>query len=271
MDTSISVYADLSWRQRLSIVLNLTWSDIVARYGGGILGMAWLILSPLMFFLVAYIVFGHGLGVSWTSDQLPKSHRFGAPFFLAYSCHILLSDGVSQSLSAFKRLRGIVRVSSLPTPLVFISGFLTSQTRGLATLLIAIIYSVCLRVPSVDEALIGLMAVLLVMFFVASASSVLSSFAIFIPDLQFVMPTLLRIIFYATPIVYPLSFLPENLQRIEMLNPMTVLVETLRRPLLFGQEVPWQGLLIVFIASAALMALGYFVFHRINRFLHDLI
>lgn len=271
METSISVYSELSWRQRLSIVFNLTWSDIVGRYGKGLLGVAWLFISPLIFFVMAYIVFGRGLGFSWSADHLPKNHRFGGPFFLAYSCHILLSDGIVQSLSAFKRQRGIMRISTLPTPLVFISGFLTSQARGLVTLLLAITYSLFLRMPSFEEALVSLMAVVLVMFFVASASSLFSSFAIFVPDLQFIMPTFLRIIFYATPIVYPLSILPENLQHLVMLNPMAVLVEMLRRPLLFGQEVPWTGIGFVFLTSIALMLLGYFVFHRINKFLHDLI
>ena len=90
-------------------------------------------------------------------------------------------------------------------------------------------------------------------------------------DVKHVIPFLVQLWLFVTPIIYPMSFLPADYRRIAALNPMTGIVEGLRASLL-GVGTPDWGLIGVSgVASVALFVLGMLYFHGAERRFADVV
>jgi lipopolysaccharide transport system permease protein len=89
--------------------------------------------------------------------------------------------------------------------------------------------------------------------------------------MRFVVPLLTQVWMYATPIVYPVSVVPESLQPIYFLNPMAGIIDGYRRALILGQQPRLEPLLVGAFVSFALLLFGYVVFKRAEPFFADLI
>jgi len=85
------------------------------------------------------------------------------------------------------------------------------------------------------------------------------------------MRLLLRIMFYATPITYPLSMVPEPWQGWMWLNPLTAMVELLRAPLVFGVMPPITLLIGFPLVCLALLLLAGWIFSRVKGVISDVV
>jgi lipopolysaccharide transport system permease protein len=114
-------------------------------------------------------------------------------------------------------------------------------------------------------------ALALCSFFLCGLSLLLAALGPFIGDISDAMRLLLRIMFYATPITYPLSMVPEAWQGWMWLNPLTAMVEVLRAPLVFG-VMPQPALLMGFpLACLALFLLASWIFSRVKGVISDVV
>jgi lipopolysaccharide transport system permease protein len=103
-----------------------------------------------------------------------------------------------------------------------------------------------------------------VVFFAAAVN-------VFYRDVRFVVPLALQLWLYATPIIYPLSAVPEWLRPYYMLNPMAVLIDSYRRLLLLGQLPDWLHLVEGSAIALVVFCGGYLYFKRNEKHFADLI
>ena len=90
-------------------------------------------------------------------------------------------------------------------------------------------------------------------------------------DIRFVVPLGLQLWMFATPIIYPVTMVPERLHAIYMLNPMAVLIESYRRVVLHGQSPPALYLITAGVIAVALFLIGYVYFRRSEDTFADII
>ena len=98
---------------------------------------------------------------------------------------------------------------------------------------------------------------------------ILGIFNVFIRDIAQVVPIILQIMFWFTPIVYPLSIIPESYRHYLYFNPMYPLVKAYQNVLVFGTAPDTTLILIVTLFSAGLLLLGFFLFMRANEEMAD--
>ena len=99
----------------------------------------------------------------------------------------------------------------------------------------------------------------------------LSAVGVYLRDLIQVIGPVLTLIFYATPICYPESALPENLAVWFRMSPFAILVRAWRDALLDGKTPEWTSLAIVTIAGAILFALGLLLFQKLRKGFADVL
>ena len=204
----------------------LTWRDIKVRYKQTALGMAWVVLQPLLLMLVFTIIFGRLV-------ELP-SDRISYPIF-TYTALLpwqlfsrALNEG-SMSLIAHER---VITKTYFPRILLSASAVLASLIDfGIAFLVLIgfiIFYGVY---PGLAIFTLPLFVLLLVLA-AFGVSLWLAAFNVMYRDVRYMLPFLTQIWMFATPIIYPVSVVPDSWRLLYSLNPMVGVVEGFRWALL---------------------------------------
>jgi lipopolysaccharide transport system permease protein len=101
--------------------------------------------------------------------------------------------------------------------------------------------------------------------------TLLSAFNVYYRDVGQMIPFLIQVWMYASPVVYPTSLLPENLRWIHALNPMVGVIDGLRFALFSQGEFPGPSILVSLTVSLALVAIGIACFTRMERSFSDVV
>lgn len=252
------------WEYR-ELLYFLTWRDIKVRYKQTALGMAWVVLQPLLLMLVFTIFFGRLV-------ELP-SDRISYPIF-TYTALLpwqlfsrALNEG-SMSLIAHER---VITKTYFPRILLPASAVLASLIDfGIAFLVLIgfiIFYGVY---PGLAIFTLPLFILLLVLA-AFGVSLWLAAFNVMYRDVRYMLPFLTQIWMFATPIIYPVSVVPDSWRLLYSLNPMVGVVEGFRWALLGesnGMDVTIG--LSVFVVAGVLSG-GVLYFQSVQQTFADVI
>ncbi|MDQ6888007.1 MAG: ABC transporter permease [Gemmatimonadota bacterium] len=253
------------WRYR-GVVGYLVRRDLKVRYAQTALGAAWAIFQPVMPMVVFTIVFGH-------FGKMPSGGAPYALFALAalvpwtyFSAAIL---GATNSLISHPELITKVYFPRLAIPLAPVIAVLVDFAIGLAVLGgLMLAYGVA---PRADAVYLLPLLVLLTVAAATGAGCWLAALNTRYRDVKHVTPTLLQILMYASPIVYPLALLPARYRSAYSLNPMVGVIEGFREVLLGIPMVHPQAIAISCAVSVLLLLSGLFYFRRTERVFADVI
>jgi lipopolysaccharide transport system permease protein len=241
----------------------LVWRDVKVRYKQTLLGGAWAVLQPLLTMAIFSVVFGRLAGIP--SDGIPY------PLFV-YAALVpwtYFSTAVAQSSSS------LVDQEQLLTKVYFPRALMPSApvVGGLLDLGIAFSLLVGLQLfygvapgPSL------LLLPLFILLAVASALGIglwLSALNVEFRDVRYVIPFLLQVLLFASPVAYSSSLVPERWRFLLGLNPMAGVIEGFRWSL-FDLADPSLGLIAVSAASVlVLLVSGAVYFGRMERTFAD--
>lgn len=254
------------WRYR-DLMRMLVYRDFTTRYKQTILGPAWYVIQPLLTTFIFMVIFGYVAQIS--TD--------GVPPLLFYLCGMLSWNYFSMTLGAtsnvFQTNARIFGKVYFPRVLVPLSSAV-SQLFGWSVQLLTFLafYAYFLLFTESGSGLVpqwGLLAVPLLIGQAAltalGAGCWLSALTAKYRDLQQVQTFLLQAWMYLTPVVYPLSKIPERWQWVAALNPVTMIVENMRSAFL-GSGTWRIDLTLVSVAiSVALFVSGFVKFQMAER------
>ena len=247
------------------LLFSLTKREIKVRYKQTTLGAAWAILQPLSLMLIFSLVFGFFLKL--------ESQGFPYPIFYysALLTWIFFSTSVSfGSLSVINNSNLVTKVyfprETLPLASIG-AAILDLLTASLIFFLMMLFYST----PLTLNLLYVLPIFLILIIFTTSVALLNSVLVVIWRDLKFVVPLVINIWMFASPIIYPVSKVPENLRVYYMLNPMATVIDSFRTVTLSGQPPFFQDLILATIVSVILLFLAYAFFKKREREFADII
>jgi lipopolysaccharide transport system permease protein len=254
------------WRYR-DLLMLLVHRDFVAKYKQTILGPAWFVLQPLLMTVVFSVIF----------SEIAKIPTDGLPPILFYLAGLLGWNYFAQTFQSTSGtfvnnagLFGKVYFPRLVVPLsVVISNFFAFALQ-LATLLAIWIY---FKLFTDTGGLFGFSANIvwfpLVLLQVAALSLGvglwLSALTAKYRDFSFLSGFIIQIWMYATPVIYPLSQIPEKWRWIAVLNPMTMPVEAIKIMFLGQGTVVGAYVLLSVSITVLLLFSGVLVFNKIEK------
>ena len=257
----------LNWRELWAyreLLWVLTMRDIKVRYKQTVLGAAWAIIRPVMTMVIFSVVFG----------QLAKMPSDGLPYPIFVYAGLLPWTFFSASIGASgQSLVGSAHlVSKVYFPRLIIP--LSSVGAGLVDLLISTVVLLLMMLWfGVGWSLNLLAAPLLLLFVTFTALGVgtlLSALTVAYRDFTHLTPFVVQIWMYVTPVIFPVSLVPERWQWLMYLNPMTGLVEGFRSAFL-GRPFDMTGIGVSFAVAASLFVIGVAYFERVERRFADII
>ena len=252
------------WRFR-KLLYFLIWRDVKVRYKQTLLGAAWAILQPLLTMVVFSIFFG----------KLARMPSDGVPYplfaYVALVPWTFFANGLtlaSNSLVANQTLLRKVYFPRLVIPVSAVAAGLIDFGIAFVVLLgLAARYGVPLTVN-----MIWLPALVLLALVTALGVGLwFAALNVLYRDIQYVVPFLVQVWLYATPIVYPSSLVPERWRTLYAINPMVGVVEGFRWALLGTGTAPGPMILVSGIAAVVTLIGGMFFFRRMEKTFSDVV
>ena len=252
------------WRCR-ELLYFLAWREIKVRYKQAALGISWALIQPLAAMLIFTLFFG----------KIAKMPSDGLPYpVFSYSAMLLWTYFTSALGKGSNSLVGGSALYSkiyFPRLIIPISAILPALVEYLIAFLVLIpllfYYHVTLSwAVLVFVPLFTVMATALAL----GLSLWLSALNVKYRDVSHVLPFLIQLWMYATPIVFPLSFVPEKYRIFVKLNPMTGIIEGFRKGLVTS-HFDWWATSISALAIVVTLAGGAFYFGRTEKSMVDLV
>jgi homopolymeric O-antigen transport system permease protein len=240
------------------------WRDIKVRYKQTLLGAAWAIIQPLMTMVVFTVFFGHL--AKMPSDGLPYP-VFSLMALVPWTYFASALAGCSTSLSGYQHIISKVYFPRLIIPLAAVIAPLVDFAIGFVILVGFLAWYRIVPGPSI----VWLPALMLLA--VATAASVgvwLAALNVRYRDVRYVVPFVLQLWMFATPVAYPASLVPERWRALYGLNPMAGVIEGFRWALA-GGLAPGIITLVSAAVVAVLMVGGAIYFRNLEGTFADVI
>jgi lipopolysaccharide transport system permease protein len=252
----------------LSLLAQLTEREIKSRHAGSALGLFWALASPLLLLAIYSIVFGQIL-VQRIGGLGTESYTL----FVAIGLWpwMMFADGVSRGLASIQSNANLVKKVAFPHIFLVLasvaSSFLTHLVGYAAVLAALAAFGMPVNIAGIPTAMLYLA---LLFGITLGAAAFLAAMQTLLRDVEMAVMPAVTMLHFLTPVIYPLSVIPEAYRRYLEWNPLTGIVDGLRHALLStggdaGASMAWFA---VFAAVTAL-TLGGLTFHRLSPYFED--
>jgi len=239
--------------------------DIKVRYKQTVLGGLWAIIQPFFSMIVFTLFFGRL--AKMPSDGIPYPvFNFSAMVAWTYFANAVTNSG--NSLITNTNLISKVYFPRLIAPLTPVLAGLLDFSIAFIVLILMMFY---FRIyPNIMILYLPLL-VILMMLTASEVGMLLAALNAKYRDIRYIIPFLVQLWLFASPVVYPASMLPEKYRLVYALNPMVGVIEGFRSVLLGTIAFPKQILLISTLVSVILFIAGMFYFKQTERYFADII
>ena len=241
--------------------------EVLNRYSGSITGLAWTLLHPLAQLAVFGFVFSHIFRVG-----VPAGYPgVGYTAFVAVALWpwIMFSEGLQRAMGAVAANAGLIRKVAFPHRLLVFSAILGTcavQLVGYVAVLVALrAAGEPIHLSHLPVALVLLVPYMLL---ATGVGAFLAALQTLLRDVEHVVQVVLQILFYATPILYPATLVPESMRQLVADNPLGWLSERLREVLFHGSGLAAGDLAITLFCVAVFLA-GLWFFERLSPHFED--
>lgn len=240
-----------------NLVYNLVSRDLKVKYKGSILGFFWSLLNPLIMLVVYTVAFKYIIRI--------RVENFPLFFLCGFLPWTFLSLSLSMAVSSIKDNANLVKKVYFPREILPLSIVLSNLVQFLLTFVILIPALLLFKIKLGFPLLFLPLIILFQLAFTLGLAFILAALNVFFSDVRHLLEIFLQIWFWLTPIIYPVSFVPERFQSLYRLNPAVLFVESYRNALLYNEGLSLLNLLSLFFLGIVSLLLGQLIFSSYNR------
>jgi lipopolysaccharide transport system permease protein len=221
--------------------------------------------------LIYTFVFGIVFKARWPNAKTDNLGEFAITIFCGLTAFNIFSECIARAPSIIINVPNYVKKVVFPVEILALSTLGSALFHGLVSLGILLVATLLVS-HTVQWTLIFLPLVMVQLVLLCLGLTwFLASLGVFIRDIGYTVGLLLQVLFFVTPIFYPIEIIPEQLQPVVLLNPLTPIVENFRRVILWGTPPNWSELGLWILATGVIMLLGYAWFMKTKKAFADVI
>ncbi|HWB39277.1 MAG TPA: ABC transporter permease [Candidatus Saccharimonadales bacterium] len=214
-------------RYRYSLILlkQLVKTDFKLRYQGSMLGYLWSLLRPLFLFAILYEVFGVFLRAKGNVPHYPVYLLLGIVLWNYFA------EVTSGSVTSIVGKSELIRKINFPKYVIIFAGSFSAFINLLLNFLVIIIFMIFNHVHPTWSMLLIIPLVAELFVFAIACAFFLSALFVKFRDVSYIWEVVMQAAFYATPILYPMTFVPAKVAKYSLLNPMAQIIQDARHAL----------------------------------------
>lgn len=268
--TSLPGLGKSLWRNR-ALIMQMTRREVVGRYKGSVMGMAWSFFNPVFMLTVYTFVFSFVFKARWGIGGDESRTQFAVVLFVGMIVHGLFAEVLNRSpglvLSNVNYVKKVVFPLEI-LPVISMGAALFHGLVSLGVLLVAFflfngfVHWTVLFAPLVMLPLVMLTLGLAWMF---------ASMGVFLRDVGQTIGIITMVMMFLAPVFYPITALPEKYRPWLLANPLTFIIEQMRAVLIWGQMPNWAGLALYTLVATVVAWAGYAWFQKTRKGFSDVL
>jgi len=205
-----------------NLTLQMALTEFKLKYAGSVLGYVWSLVKPLLLFGVLYVVFSvffrFGKGVPNYPVYLLLGIVMWSFFF----------EATMNGMRSIVQRGDLIRKVNFPKIIIVIAAILTASLSFLLNLIVVFVFLAFSKIDLTASALVFVPLVVELVIFALGVSLILATLFAKFKDFIHIWEVGLQVIFYATPIIYPISMVPAKFIKFMMVNPVAQIFQDAR-------------------------------------------
>jgi len=258
------------WRNR-GLIWQLTRRQVVGRYRGSVMGLAWSFFNPILMLLVYTFVFSAVFKARWGIGAEESKINFAIILFVGLIIHGIFAECVNTAPGLILSNVNYVKKVVFPLEILPWVAMGSALFHALVSLGVwAVFFVVVFAQVHWTVVLFPLMVLPLVLATMGVAW-ILTSLGVFVRDVTQFIGILTTVMLFLSPIFYPISALPKDYQALLHINPLTFIIEGARGVLIWGRQPDWIGWTIYLAVSIVVAWLGFWWFQKTRKGFADVL
>ena len=258
------------WRNR-GLINQLVRREVIGRYRGSALGVAWSFFNPIIMLLVYTFVFSVVFKARWGLGADEGKASFAVVLFVGMIVHGLFAEVANRAPTLI--LGNVSYVKRVVFPLEVLPWVSMGSALFHAIISLMVLLSAQLLLTHKLPWTAVLFPIVFAPLVVATmgAAWFLASIGVYLRDVGQTIGIVTTVMLFMAPVFYPISVLPESYQALLHLNPLTFIIEESRKVLLFGQLPNWSGWAIYTTISFGVAWAGFWWFQKSRKGFADVV
>lgn len=259
------------WSNR-SLIFQMTKRDILSKYKGSAIGVLWSLINPILMLTIYTLVFSVVFKARWGNAAVdePKT-QFAVILFVGMIIHSFLAECLLRAPNIILQHANYVKKVVFPLeilPVVAVLSAIFQSVISSSVLIMAFfVFNGYVHLTLIFAPIVFLPLVILAL----GLTWLISSLGVYIRDIGQSIGVIVTILIFLSPVFYPLSALPEWMQSIVLLNPLTYIIEQSRVVIVWGQLPDFLGLAIYSVNALWISYVCYFWFQKTRGGFADVI
>lgn len=267
--SSIIAMVNSFWGNR-DLISQLTKRDVIGRYRGSLMGLAWSFFNPLLMLAVYTFFFSVVMKARWGGADGSRA-EFAIFLFSGILVHGIFAECINRAPTLILANANYVKRVVFPLeifPWVAMGSALFHSFISLVVLLIVqLTLDHQIHITSLYFPVIILPLVIMTMGF----AWLLAAVGVFFRDIGQITAILTTVLLFMSPVFYPVTAMPERYRPLMMINPLTFIIEQARGALILDRTPDWLGLSYYGLAGVVSAWVGFWVFQKMRRGFSDVL
>jgi lipopolysaccharide transport system permease protein len=260
-----------SFWQNGQLIYHMTKRDVLERYTGSVLGLAWSIFNPVLMLAVYTFVFSIVFKARWGIGGNESKIQFAVVLFAGLIMHSLFAEVLNRAPGLILSNVNYVKKVIFPLeilPSIAMGTALFHSLINLGVLLVAFFFANGFLHWTV---VFAPLVILPLVIFTLGLAWLFASLGVFLRDVGQTISIITMVMLFLSPIFYPASALPEEFRPWLYANPLTFIIEQGRAVLIWGQLPDWSGLGIYMLVATVVAWGGYAWFQKTRKGFADVL
>ena len=268
--TSLAALGKSLWRNR-QLIVQMIKREVVGRYRGSAMGLAWSFFNPVFMLTVYTFVFSVIFKSRWGVGGEESKTQFAVALFVGMIVHSMFAEVLNRAPGLILANVNYVKKVVFPLetlPVITMGAALFHTFISLGVLLTAFaLFNGYLYWTAIFAPLVFLPLIILTL----GLAWMLASLGVFLRDVSQTIGIITTVMMFLAPVFYPITAIPEEFRPWIMANPLTFIIEQVREVLVWGRLPDWAGLGIYTLIATVIAWAGYAWFQKTRKGFADVL
>jgi ABC-type polysaccharide/polyol phosphate export systems, permease component len=242
-----------------NLLFELVHRDLTIRYKRSVFGFLWTMLHPLLLMVIFTIVFSHLF-----RRETPHYETY---FLSAYIAWNFFSQTMTNAMASVAWNGPLMKRVRVPRSIFTLSAIVSGMVNLVLSMAALLIIMLIVRAPLFPSLLFVPVSLLVLGIFTLGVSLAMTALSVFFADVREMIQAGLPALLYMTPVIYPMSILPQQFRWVVERNPLTYLIEIVREPIYNGHLPAPRTFALALLLSLISLLAGWMIFrHLAPRF-----
>lgn len=258
------------WSNR-ELVWQMTKREVIGRYRGSVMGLAWSFFNPVLMLIVYTFVFSVVFKARWGSGAEESKADFAIILFVGMIVHGLFAECINRAPSLILSNVNYVKKVVFPLEILTWVAMGSALFHALVSLVVLMAAQLIINLTVPWTAIFFPVVILPLLVATMGFAWFLAATGVFVRDIGQITGIITTVMLFLAPVFYPVSALPKEYQILLLINPLTLVIEQARQVLIWGTMPNWSGLAVYLAVSLAIAWAGFWWFQKTRRGFADVL